>query len=176
MNIRKGSRESMIQLNPTLEKQALSGAKSRLMCFEYILPQPVDNGLIILPPSAFQPKPDELKSRSSLDRVSANRMMMFLKREIRELLLCYLFEPNDRLTRVEILNSVNQFLQSVLIQRGLVDYSVICDETNNPPSAVDNHELRVDVLVKLLRAKEFFFIPFKLLPTNVKKDNDEPIL
>jgi hypothetical protein len=60
---------------------------------------------------------------------------------------------------------VESLLNTLVVQRGLNDYVVVCDETNNTPTTIDRNELHIDVAIEPIRAVEFIYIPVKILNT-----------
>ena len=124
---------------------------------------------------------------SALDRVNVSRLMMYIKRNLRKGAQPFVFEPNDSITRDNLKNAIDGFLNDLLIKRGLYDFVTICDETNNSPtpsridrndlwtttntgesvyqSTIDRNELRADVAVKPIKAAEFIYIPITVLST-----------
>ena len=77
----------------------------------------------------------------------------------------YLFEPNDQITRDEIKNSVNSLMIDLVAKRGIYDYLVVCDTSNNTPARIDRNELWIDVAIKPTKAIEFIYIPLRILNT-----------
>lgn len=102
---------------------------------------------------------------SALDRVNVMLLLIKMKREIRKAAAAYLFELNDRITRDSIKQMIDDYLNDIMIRRGLYDYAVICDETNNTPFRIDRNELWVDILVKPAKAVEFIYIPIHVVNT-----------
>ena len=90
---------------------------------------------------------------------------MFLRQQLNQIAKPFIFEPNDELTRNEIKQAVESFLLEVQGQRGLFDFAVVCDETNNTPSRIDRNELYVDIAIEPVKAVEFIFIPIRLKNT-----------
>jgi phage tail sheath protein FI len=76
-----------------------------------------------------------------------------------------LFEPNDKVTRNEIRNAVQNLLLELVGQRALYDFIVVCDESNNTPARIDRSELWVDVAIEPVKAVEFIYIPVRLVNT-----------
>lgn len=102
---------------------------------------------------------------SALDRVNVVRMLCKIKREIRKGAFSYLFELNDRITRESIKQMIDDYLNDIMQRRGIYDYVVICDETNNTPVRIDRNEMWVDVAIKPAKAVEFIYIPIKVVNT-----------
>lgn len=102
---------------------------------------------------------------SALDRVNVMRMMIKIKRDIRKASLAYLFELNDRITRESIKQMIDDYLNDIMMRRGLYDFVVVCDESNNTPTRIDRNELWVDIAVKPAKAVEFIYIPIRVVST-----------
>jgi hypothetical protein len=81
------------------------------------------------------------KKKSALDRVNVRRLLIELKSFISQVADTFVFEQNDTNTRNELLSIINPYLSSVQQQQGLTSFKVIMDETNNPPSVVDQNQL-----------------------------------
>jgi phage tail sheath protein FI len=75
------------------------------------------------------------------------------------------FEPNDQLTRGQIAGVVETLMVDLVAKRGLYDYLVVCDESNNTPARIDRNELWIDVAVEPVKAAEFIYIPVRILNT-----------
>ena len=75
------------------------------------------------------------------------------------------FEPNDTVTRNTATNAVSALLNDVKTQRGVYDYLVVCDTTNNTPSTIDQNELHIDIAIEPTKAVEFIYIPVRILNT-----------
>jgi len=97
---------------------------------------------------------------SYLDRVNVRRLLAYLKRRSRRLAEQFVFEFNDEFTRSQMSGIFNQFLQDVLNKRGLEEFLVVCDETNNDATVRENNELYVDLYVKPTAVAEFIYLRF----------------
>ena len=102
---------------------------------------------------------------SALDRINVARLVAYLRRQLDVLARPFLFEPNDKVTRNEIRNAVQNLLLELVGQRALYDYIVVCDESNNTPARIDRSELWVDVAIEPVKAVEFIYIPVRLVNT-----------
>jgi hypothetical protein len=106
-------------------------------------------------------------SRGSINVV---RLENYLRTILRSISNGYLFEPNDQITRTSIARQIEGALHGVLSKRGLYDFLVVCDTTNNPPSAIANQQLYVDVAIEPMRDVEFIYIPIALYnPQEISK-------
>jgi len=104
-------------------------------------------------------------SGTALDRINVARLVAYLRTVIESVAKTYLFEPNDKITRDDIKASIEGILNDVMSKRGIFDYLVVCDESNNTPSRIDRSELYVDVAIEPVKAVEFIFIPVRIQNT-----------
>jgi hypothetical protein len=102
---------------------------------------------------------------SALDRINVARLVAFIRGRLQEIAQNYLFEPNDQITRNEITNAVNSLMIDLVNKRGLYDYLVVCDLTNNTPARIDANELYVDIAIEPVKAVEFIYIPLRIKNT-----------
>jgi len=104
-------------------------------------------------------------STSALDRINVARLVSYLRRQLQTIATGYVFEPNDKITRDELKQQIEQTLNDLVAKRGVYDYLVVCDDTNNTPGRIDRNELYVDVAIEPTKAAEFIFIPIRLKNT-----------
>ena len=102
---------------------------------------------------------------SSLDRINVARLVAFIRGRLEVIAKNFVFEPNDKLTRDEIKNSVESLMIDLVAKRGIYDYLVVCDESNNTPSRIDRNEMYVDVAIEPVKAVEFIYIPIRIKNT-----------
>jgi hypothetical protein len=102
---------------------------------------------------------------SALDRINVSRLVAYLRRQLEILARPFLFEPNDNGTREEIKNSAESLLLELVSQRGLYDFVVVCDESNNTPARIDRNELWMDIAIEPVKSVEFIYIPLRLVNT-----------
>ena len=105
------------------------------------------------------------EASSALDRINVARLVNFVRNQLDKIAKPFIFEPNDQLTRNELKQSVESFMLELVAQRGLYDFAVVCDETNNTAARIDRNELYVDVAIEPVKAVEFIFIPVRLKNT-----------
>jgi hypothetical protein len=105
------------------------------------------------------------KKKSSLDRINVRRLLIELKSYISQVADTFVFEQNDTVTRNNFLSIINPYLASVQQQQGLTAFQVIMDESNNPPSVVDNNQLVGQIYLQPTRTAEFILLDFNILPT-----------
>lgn len=106
---------------------------------------------------------------SALDRINVARLIAYLRRQLDVLSRPYLFEPNDKITRSEIKNSVTSLLLELVGQRALYDFIVVCDESNNTSARIDRSELWLDIAIEPVKAVEFIYIPVRIVNTGAIK-------
>jgi hypothetical protein len=99
---------------------------------------------------------------SSLDRINVARLVSYLRRQLGIITKPFLFEPNDKQTRSEIKNVCESLMLDLVSLRGVYDFIVVCDETNNTPNVISNNQLYVDIAVEPVKAVEFIYIPLRL--------------
>jgi phage tail sheath protein FI len=105
------------------------------------------------------------KKKSSLDRVNVRRLLIELKNYISQVADSFVFEQNDITTRNELLALINPYLFVVQQQQGLTSFQVIMDESNNPPSVVDQNQLIGQIYLQPTKTAEFIILDFNILPT-----------
>jgi len=96
------------------------------------------------------------------DRVNVVRLENYLRVIFKSIAASFLFEPNDTITRKTIATQIESALHDVLSKRGLTDFLVICDTSNNTSSTIANNQLYVDVAIEPMRDVEFIYIPIAL--------------
>ena len=102
---------------------------------------------------------------SALDRINVARLVSFMRGRLEEIGKQYLFEPNDQITRNEISNAINSLCIDLVAKRGIYDFLVVCDDSNNTPARIDANELWVDIAIEPVKAVEFIYIPLRLQNT-----------
>ena len=102
---------------------------------------------------------------SALDRINVARLIAFVRGRLQEIGTNFLFEPNDQVTRDEIKNSCSSLMIDLVAKRGIYDYLVVCDLSNNTPARIDRNELYVDIAIEPVKAIEFIYIPVRIKNT-----------
>ena len=101
-----------------------------------------------------------LTTPSAFDRINVRRLFIVLEKAIATAAKAQLFEFNDAFTRAQFRSAVEPFLRDVKNRRGLVDYSVICDETNNTDTVIDRNEFVCSIFVKPAKSINFITLNF----------------
>jgi hypothetical protein len=104
-------------------------------------------------------------SSTSLNRTNVGRLVAYIRAQLQIAVRPFVFEPNDSMTRSQLQGVVQSLFVDLVGKRGLYDYLVVCDETNNTPARVDANELWVDVAIEPVKAAEFIYIPVRILNT-----------
>ena len=104
---------------------------------------------------------------SAFDRINVRRLFIFLEDAISAAAKDQLFEFNDEITRTNFVNIVEPFLRDVQAKRGIQDYVVICDETNNTGAIIDANEFVADIYIKPARSINFIGLTFVATRTGV---------
>jgi hypothetical protein len=104
-------------------------------------------------------------TQSALDRINVARLICYIRERLQVAARPFVFEPNDALTRSQIQGVVQSLFVDLVAKRGLFDYLVVCDESNNTPARIDRNELYIDVAIEPTKAAEFIYIPVRVLNT-----------
>ena len=104
---------------------------------------------------------------SAFDRINVRRLFLNLEARIEIAARTQLFEFNDEITRANFRNIVEPFLRGVQAKRGISDFLVICDETNNTPDVIDANEFKADIFIKPARSINFIGLTFVATRTGV---------
>jgi len=104
---------------------------------------------------------------SAFDRINVRKLFIYLEDAISAAAKDQLFEFNDEVTRQNFVNIVEPFLRDVQAKRGIFDYVVICDETNNTAAVIDNNEFIAEIFIKPARSINFIGLTFVATRTGV---------
>jgi phage tail sheath protein FI len=104
---------------------------------------------------------------SAFDRINVRRLFLVLEESIERASRASLFEFNDAITRTNFVNITEPFLRDVKAKRGIQDFVVICDETNNTPDVIDANEFKADIYIKPARSINFIGLTFVATRTGV---------
>ena len=109
-----------------------------------------------------------LAKPSAFDRINVRRLFIVLEKAISTAAKFTLFEFNDAFTRAQFKNLVEPFLRDVQGRRGIFDFRVVCDETNNTPEVIDRNEFIGDIYIKPARSINFIQLNFIAVRTGVE--------
>lgn len=108
-----------------------------------------------------------LAKASAFDRINVRRLFLYIEKAIAAVARDQLFEFNDEITRSNFVNSVEPFLREVQSNRGIQEFVVVCDETNNTAAVIDRNEFIADIFVKPARSINFVGLTFVATRTGV---------
>ena len=102
---------------------------------------------------------------TALDRINVARLINYIRGRLERIVKPLIFQPNDTVTRNQATQIVSGMLNNIMAQRGLYDYLVVCDTTNNTPTTIDQNELHIDIAIEPTKAVEFIYVPVRILNT-----------
>jgi hypothetical protein len=108
-----------------------------------------------------------LAKASAFDRINVRRLFVYIEDAIARAAKDALFEFNDQITRTNFVNTIEPFLRDVQAKRGIFDYIVVCDETNNTAAVIDNNEFVADIYIKPARSINYIGLNFIATKTGV---------
>ena len=109
-----------------------------------------------------------LKTPSAFDRINVRRLFILLEKAIALSAQSTLFEFNDEFTRAQFKNLVEPFLRDIQGRRGIYDFRVVCDETNNTAEVIDGNRFVGDIYIKPARSINFIQLNFVAVRTGVE--------
>ena len=108
-----------------------------------------------------------LSYTSAFDRINVRRLFLTLEETIERAARAQLFEFNDTITRANFVNIVDPYLRDVKSKRGITDFVVVCDESNNTPDIIDANQFKADIYIKPARSINFIGLTFVATRTGV---------
>ena len=108
-----------------------------------------------------------LASPSAFDRINVRRLFLNIEKRARGLAESVLFEQNDATTRAGFNAAIASYLSSVQARRGLTDYLVVCDESNNTPEVIDRNEFVAELYLKPTRSINYVTVTVTATKTGV---------
>lgn len=109
-----------------------------------------------------------LAKPSAFDRINVRRLFIVLEKAISTAAKSFLFEFNDEFTRTQFRNLVEPFLRDVQGRRGIYDFKVVCDETNNTPEVIDSNRFVGDIYVKPARSINYIQLNFVAVRSGIE--------
>lgn len=104
---------------------------------------------------------------SAFDRINVRRLFLTLESTIERAARAQLFEFNDAITRSNFVNIVEPYLRDVKSKRGITEFLLVCDETNNTPDVIDSNRFKADIFVKPARSINFIGLTFVATRTGI---------
>ena len=118
-------------------------------------------GTVLFGDKTLQSKP------SAFDRINVRRLFITLEKSITKAAQYSLFELNDEITRAQFVNLVTPFLRDIQGRRGITDFKVVCDTTNNTSGVIDANQFVGDIYIKPARSINFIQLNFVAVATGV---------
>ena len=115
-----------------------------------------------------------LASPSAFDRINVRRLFNVIEKTIGNAAKGVLFELNDEFTRNNFKNVVEPFLRGIQAERGITDFLVVCDDTNNTGAIIDANEFKADFFIKPARSINFITLTFIATRTGVSFEEVVP--
>jgi phage tail sheath protein FI len=119
-------------------------------------------GILLFGDKTFLARP------SAFDRINVRRLFLAIERAIAIAARNVMFEFNDEFTRAEFVNLVEPFLREIQGRRGITDFRVVCDETNNTAAVIDRNEFITNIFIKPARSINFVTLNFVAVRTGVE--------
>lgn len=104
---------------------------------------------------------------SAFDRINVRRLFLTMEQAIESAARSQLFEFNDEITRNNFINIVEPYLRDVKGKRGITEFVVVCDESNNTPEVIDANQFKADIFVKPARSINFISLTFVATRTGI---------
>jgi hypothetical protein len=105
--------------------------------------------------------------QSAFDRINVRRLFLTLESTIERSARAQLFEFNDAITRSNFVNIVEPYLRDVRAKRGITEFLLICDESNNTPDVIDSNQFKADIYIKPARSINFIGLTFVATRTGI---------
>ena len=102
---------------------------------------------------------------SATSRINVVRLENYIRYQLNAIVQPFFFQPNDSITQAAVRSAVDSFLSELVTLRGLYDYLVVCDSSNNTPSRVQANQLWIDIAISPEIAVEFIYIPIRIVNT-----------
>ena len=108
-----------------------------------------------------------LSRNSAFNRINVRRLFNHIEKAVEEAARSVVFEFNDEFTRSQFVGAVEPFLRDIQGRRGITDFQVVCDDTNNTGQVIDANEFRADIYIKPARSINFITLTFVATRTGV---------
>ena len=108
-----------------------------------------------------------LNKPNAFDRINVRRLFIVLEKAIARAAQSTLFELNDEFTRAQFVSLITPYLRDVQGRRGITDFKVVCDTTNNTPQVIDSNQFVGDIYIKPARSINFIQLNFVAVGTGV---------
>ena len=119
-------------------------------------------GVLLFGDKTFMARP------SAFDRINVRRLFLVIERAVSIAARNVMFEFNDEFTRAEFVNILEPFLREIKGRRGITDFRVVCDDTNNTAAVIDRNEFIASIFIKPARSINFVTLNFVAVRTGVE--------
>ena len=126
------------------------------------------NYLLRIPGTGFVvwgQKTEQTKA-SALDRINVARLVIYIESSLRDAARYHLFENNTAFLRQQITQQFSDFLEDIRVRGGVYAYSVVCNDTNNTATVIDNNQLNIDIYIQPVKTAEFIRLQTVITRTN----------
>ena len=120
------------------------------------------SGVILFGDKTFESRP------SAFDRINVRRLFLAIERSIAQAAKNTMFEFNDEFTRAEFVNIIEPLLREIKGRRGITDFRVVCDETNNTAAVIDRNEFVANIFIKPARSINYVTLNFVAVRTGIE--------
>ena len=129
----------------------------------------MDNGQVIAEGTLYEliSKLNQKETIKVRKTAESSEIVDILKKYGRIVEQDFVYEFNNERNRTSIYNGIDNYLREIKSREGLYDYRVICDDTNNPPSVIDQNKLIVDIYVQPVKVAEFLLLQTTITNTSV---------
>jgi hypothetical protein len=104
---------------------------------------------------------------SAFDRINVRRLFLTIENQIGRVARAQLFEFNDAITRNNFISIVEPYLRDIKAKRGITEFQIVCDESNNTPDVIDSNQFKADIYIKPARSINFISLTFVATRTGV---------
>jgi hypothetical protein len=127
------------------------------------------NAILSIPGSGILLHGDKtaLSYASAFDRINVRNLFLTIEQSLQRTAQSVMFNINDDITRANFVNTVTPYLKDIQAKRGLYDFRVVCDDSNNTPDVIDNNEFRADIYLKPTKAIDYVTLTFVATRTGV---------
>jgi phage tail sheath protein FI len=127
------------------------------------------NAILNIPGSGILLHGDKtaLSYASAFDRINVRNLFLTVEQSLQRTAQSVMFNINDDITRANFVNIVTPYLKDIQAKRGLYDFRVVCDSSNNTPDVIDNNEFRADIYLKPTKSINYVTLTFVATRTGV---------
>lgn len=113
-----------------------------------------------------------LQPKTNLDKVNVRRLVLEIKKYINSIPIRYIFRGNDEEVRESCRREIERYLEDIKSRKGVYNYQVVCNESNNPPINLEEGRLNGTVVIQPTKTVEWIVLYFSVIPTTLKRNTD----